>query len=119
MRRDLARLGADLTVVQASTTTFHGRWAQPQQASFEAVRAVATGRPAVLVALSGTSSAFDARGRQLLWVSPDERRAFTVDVPLSQEVTPYVRFGDWVPALAAAVVLLAGLVAAWRRLRAS
>lgn len=115
MRRALARMGAEMTVVQAATSTFQGRWAQAQQASYEAVRAVATGRPAVLVALSGTSAAFDARGRPLRWVPPDERRAFTVDVPLSQEATPYVRFGAWVPGLAGVVVLVAGAAAAWRR----
>lgn len=115
MRRTLALRGAEMTVVQAASTTFQGRWAQPQQASYEALRAVATGRPALLVALSGTSAGFDARGRPLLWAPADERGAFRVDVPLSQEVTPYVRFGAWVPALAAVAVVAAGLVSLWRR----
>jgi apolipoprotein N-acyltransferase len=62
MRRRNARAGVDLALVQAAATTFQGTWALPQQASFEAVRAVESGRPAVLVAVSGTSAAFDARG---------------------------------------------------------
>ncbi len=106
MRREVARLGPDLTIVQGASTTFQGTWAQPQQASFEAIRAVESGRPAVLVTLSGTSTAFDARGRRLAWIPADQETAFVVDVPLSQEETPYVRLGDWVVWLSVGVVLV-------------
>jgi apolipoprotein N-acyltransferase len=111
MRRTHARAGVDVTLVQAAATTFQGTWALPQQASFEAVRAVESGRPAVLVAVSGTSAAFDARGRRLAWVDQHETGAWTVDVPLSREDTLFVRWGDWVPA-ACLVVVLATVVAA-------
>ncbi|MDF2711684.1 MAG: apolipoprotein N-acyltransferase [Nonomuraea muscovyensis] len=117
LRRELARLEVDVTITQGSLTTFHGSWAHAQQASFEALRAVESGRPAVLVELDGTSAAFDARGRRLAWVPHDRRGAFVVEVPLSRETTPYVRLGDWVPALAAGVVAAAGLSCAVRRLR--
>ena len=40
LHRTLARMGAELTLVQGSLTTFQGTWAHQQQASFEAVRAV-------------------------------------------------------------------------------
>ncbi|HZA79089.1 MAG TPA: rhodanese-like domain-containing protein [Acidimicrobiales bacterium] len=50
----------------------------PQQASFEAVRAVESGRPAVLAAVSGTSAAFDARERRLIWVDQHETGAWIV-----------------------------------------
>jgi apolipoprotein N-acyltransferase len=106
MRRDLALMGAELTVVQGGTQTFQGTWAQPQQASYEAVSAVASGRPTVLVAVSGVSAAFDARGEQLAWHPADWTGAFVVEVPLSQEETFYVRFGDWVVWLSAAVVAI-------------
>jgi apolipoprotein N-acyltransferase len=104
MRRDLARLGVDLTLVQGGTQTFQGTWAQPQQASYEAVNAVASGRPAVLVAVSGVSAAFDARGELLAWYPSDWTGAFVVDVPLAEEETFYVRFGDWVVWLSVIVV---------------
>lgn len=107
LRRRLAARGADLTIVQGASTTFQGSWAQPQQASFEAVRAVESGRPAVLVALSGTSAAFDARGRRLAWVPADEVGTFVVDLPLSQERTLFVQAGDWVPALSLATSTIA------------
>lgn len=104
MRRDLARLGVDLTVVQGGTQTFQGTWAQPQQASYEAVNAVASGRPAVLVAVSGVSAAFDIRGEVLAWHPSDWTGAFVVEVPLAREETLYVRFGDWVIWLSVIVV---------------
>ncbi|MER5627489.1 apolipoprotein N-acyltransferase [Streptosporangium sp. NPDC002544] len=115
MRRDLARMGADVTIVQGSLTTFHGSWAHSQQAGFEAVRAVESGRPAVLVELDGTSAAFDARGRPLIWVPPEYRGTFIVDVPLSSEETLYVRLGDWVPLMSGAIVIAAILGLAIRR----
>ncbi|MFI7443046.1 apolipoprotein N-acyltransferase [Nonomuraea indica] len=116
LRRELARLDVDVTIAQGSLTTFHGSWAHAQQASFEALRAIESGRPAVLVELDGTSAAFDARGRRLAWVPPDHRGVFVVGVPLSREATPYVRLGDWVPALATGVVAAAGAACAVRRL---
>lgn len=117
MRRELARMGADVTIVQGSLTTFHGSWAHAQQASFEAVRAVESGRPAVLVELDGTSAAFDARGRPLIRIPPDYRGTFIVDVPLSSEETPYVRLGDWVPLMSGAIVIAAILTLAIRQVR--
>ncbi|MFG3437386.1 apolipoprotein N-acyltransferase [Nonomuraea sp. NPDC047897] len=117
LRRELARLDVDVTIVQGSLTTFHGSWAHAQQASFEALRAVESGRPAVLVELDGTSAAFDARGRRLAWMPHDLRGVFVAEVPLSREATPYVRLGDWVPALAGGVTAAAGAACAARRLR--
>jgi apolipoprotein N-acyltransferase len=111
LRRAVSRLGAELVVVQGASTTFQGSWALPQQASFEAVRAVESGRPAVLIQVSGTSAAFDPRGRELAWVDQDEQRAFVVDVPVGQEETFYVRHGDWV--LQASWLVVIGAAAWW------
>jgi apolipoprotein N-acyltransferase len=118
IRRTLAREDVEMTLVQAAATTFQNSWALPQQASFEAVRAVESGRPAVLVSVSGTSTAFDPRGRQLASVSQHYTGPWTVDVPLSQEETLFVRWGDWVPAVSLLVVLVAAtwaLTGRWRR----
>ena len=121
LHRELARQGAELIVVQASSTTFQGTWAQPQQARMEAVRAAESGRPSVLVAVSGTSAAFDSRGRRLAWLPADDTGTFVLRVPLAVQDTPYVRHGDWVPATSAAICAVA---AAWwlagrRRARAA
>ncbi|MPZ89794.1 MAG: apolipoprotein N-acyltransferase, partial [Nitriliruptorales bacterium] len=104
LRRRLAADGAQVTVVQGSTTSFQGTWAQPQQASVEAVRAVESGRSALLAQLSGVSSAFDPAGRELRWVGADETGAYVVDLPLAGGITPFTRYGDWVPAAAAVIV---------------
>lgn len=111
LRRQVALLGAELTIVQGASTTFQGSWALPQQASFEAVRAVESGRPAVLVQVSGTSAAFDARGERLAWVDQDEQRAFVIDVPVGQEETFYLRHGDWV--LTVAWLVVVGATGRW------
>lgn len=114
---DLARreasLGAGLLVYQSSTSSFQGSWAQPQLAAQPAVRAVEVGRPAVHAGLSGDSSAFDARGRRLAWLSSGFRGVTVVGVPLGSNVTPYQRLGDWVPV--AAFVIVGVAVFRWHR----
>lgn len=106
LARRAARQGAGLLAYQSSTSTFQGTWAQPQLASQAAVRAVEVGRPAVQAALSGDSSAFDARGHRLAWLRSDYRGTTVVDVPLASGVTGYRRLGDW--PLAAAMSIVAG-----------
>ncbi len=107
--RHLAAGGADVIVVQSSTSTFQESWGPEQLASLAAVRAVESGRPVVHATLTGVSAAFDAQGRRLEWFGTDKRGGYVADVPLSEVVTPYVRFGDWVPA-ASLVVLVASLL---------
>jgi apolipoprotein N-acyltransferase len=114
LARNLAADGADLVVVQTADTTFQGSWALDQHASLSAVRAVESGRPVLQAALSGTSAAFDARGRRLAWAPGTWRGAATVELPLSAERTPYVRVGDAVP-VACALALAAGALVAARR----
>jgi apolipoprotein N-acyltransferase len=111
LARNLASDGADLVVVQTADTTFQGSWGLDQHASLSAVRAVESGRPVLQAALSGTSAAFDARGRRLAWAPGDWRGVGMVELPLSSERTPYARVGDVVP-LACGVALVAGAVAA-------
>ncbi|HEX3214011.1 MAG TPA: apolipoprotein N-acyltransferase, partial [Actinomycetota bacterium] len=118
LARNLAADGADLVVVQTADTTFQGSWGLDQHASLSAVRAVESGRPVLQAALSGTSAAFDARGRRLAWAPGDWRGAAVVELPRSAERTPYVRAGDVVP-LACGLALVAGAVVAARGRRLS
>ena len=108
------QLGAQLLVYQSSTSTFQGSWAQPQLASLVAVRAAEVGHPAVHTGSSGDSAAFDARGRKLAWCPSSYRGAIVVDVPLGSQTTAYQRLGDWVPALAFAILVSAGIPASVR-----
>jgi apolipoprotein N-acyltransferase len=78
------------------------------------MRALESGRPALRVANTGISAAFDAGGREIA-----RTRQFVVDVlPVSvqprQGATPYVRTGD-APVLGVALAL-AGL-GGWRARR--
>jgi apolipoprotein N-acyltransferase len=114
LARNLAAGGAELVVVQTADTTFQHSWGPDQHASLSAVRAVEAGRPVLQGALSGTSAAFDARGRRLAWAPTGWRGAATVELPLSAERTPYVRAGDVVPA-ACGLALAAGALVALRR----
>jgi apolipoprotein N-acyltransferase len=98
--RHEVRLGAELLAYQSSTSTYQRSWAQPQLASMAAVHAVEVGHPAVHAGLSGISSAFDARGRELGWLPASSRGVLVVDVPLGSRTTAYDRLGDWVIGLA-------------------
>jgi apolipoprotein N-acyltransferase len=109
-RREV-QLGAQLLAYQSSTSTFQGSWAQPQLASHVAVHAVEVGHPAVHAALSGDSAAFDARGRQLIWLASSYRGAVVVRVPLGSVTTVYQRLGDWIVLLAFTITVCAGAAA--------
>jgi apolipoprotein N-acyltransferase len=126
LTRELARMGADVIVVQSATTTFQDSWAPEQHAALAAFRAVESGRPVVHATVSGVSSAYDADGRRILWVPTGERGAYLASVRLSRSLTPFVRLGDWVPWGSAAVVVawllgrrMPGNRAAFRTLRES
>jgi apolipoprotein N-acyltransferase len=119
LARNLAARGADLVVVQTADTTFQGSWGLDQHASLSAVRAVESGRPVLQAAISGTSAAFDARGRRLAWAPGGWRGADVVELPLSRERTPYVRVGDVVPLACGLALAVAAVVAARRRGRIS
>ncbi|KRV49848.1 acyltransferase [Wenjunlia vitaminophila] len=118
MSRALAGRGAQLLVVQSATSTFQGSWAPEQHASLAAIRAAETWRPVVHATLTGASAVADARGRQVgQWLGTSERTAEVFQVPLASGTSPYVRFGPWVPWLAAGLLGVAALAAAARRLR--
>jgi apolipoprotein N-acyltransferase len=115
MSRNLARMGADLIVVQSATTTFQSTWGPQQHGALAAVRAVESGRPVVQASIAGPSVAFDPQGRQLAWQPTTWRGAIVVPVPLTHDDTVFDRFGDWVPFASAAALAVAGLVALRRR----
>jgi apolipoprotein N-acyltransferase len=116
--RRLTRMGAEVIVAQSSTSTFQGSWAPEQHTTLAAVRAVETGRSVVHATLSGVSSAFDPQARRLAWLGTRRRGAYAAEVPVAVGTTPYVRFGDWVPAVAFGGLLVAAAVRTVRTARA-
>jgi apolipoprotein N-acyltransferase len=114
MTRRLVDLGADLIVVQSATSSFQGSWAPEQHASLAAIRAVESGRSVVHATLTGVSAAFDPEGHELLWVPTHRRGTYHVEAPISDTITPYVRFGDWVPVACLGGLLIWAAMRAWR-----
>ncbi|MDJ0343056.1 apolipoprotein N-acyltransferase [Streptomyces sp. H10-C2] len=108
MSRTLVDSGAQLLVTQSSTSSFQGSWAPPQHASLAALRAAETWRPMVHATLTGVSAVYDGRGRPVgSWLGTSASTAAVYQVPLSEGRSPYARFGDWVPHLALALVVVA------------
>jgi apolipoprotein N-acyltransferase len=117
MSRVDADLGAQLMVYQSEVSTFQGTWGPDQQASLAALRAAETGRPVVQAALTGDTVAFDARGRQQVWLDQSGRGVVTVReaLPASSARTFYDQAGDYVMWAGVAITALAGLVMLGRR----
>ena len=108
MSRELAGRGADVIVVQSSTATFQQSWSPEQHASLAAVRAAETATPVVHATLTGHSVVYDATGRPVgVPIPTGEATSAVYAVPIVSGGTPYVRFGDWVPALASVVTVSA------------
>jgi apolipoprotein N-acyltransferase len=107
MSRHLAQDGAEVLVVQSSTSTFQHSWAPEQHASLAALRAAETGRSMVHATLTGVSAVYGPSGERVgSWLGTDTSGARLYEVPVARGVTPYVRFGDW-PVHAALLVLAA------------
>ena len=112
MSRVDADKGAQLIVYQSETVTFQGTWGPDQHGSLAAVRAAETGRPVVQAALTGDTVAFDARGRQLLWLGQSGHGVVTVHLalPSGTAQTLYDQWGDYVLWTSLAIAVLAALV---------
>jgi apolipoprotein N-acyltransferase len=117
MSRVETNQGAQLIVYQSSTSTFQGTWGPDQQASLAAVRAAETGRPVAQTALTGDTVAFDARGRQLAWLSQDQDGAVavTMSLPAVTSKTFFDEAGDYVMWSGVGITALAALVMLLRR----
>jgi apolipoprotein N-acyltransferase len=104
--------GAQVIVYQSSTSTFQGTWGPDQHGSLAALRAAETGRPVVQAALTGDTVAFDARGRQIVWLGQDSDGVVTVrlSLPAAADRTFYDQAGDYVMWTGVAVTALAAVL---------
>jgi apolipoprotein N-acyltransferase len=118
MSRHLAGDGAQLLVAQSSTSSFQDSWAPAQHASLAALRAAESWRPMVHATLTGISAVYGADGREVGGrIGTSGSTSAVYEVPLASGISPYVRFGDWVPRLALLLVLAAGGYEARRLVR--
>ena len=118
MSRHLAGDGSQLLVAQSSTSSFQHSWAPAQHASLAALRAAESWRPMVHATLTGISAVYDADGRPVGHrIGTSGSTSAVYEVPLATGISPYVRFGDWVPRLALLLVLAAAGYEARRLVR--
>ena len=123
MSRALVQRGAQLIVVQSSTSSYQDTAAPEQHASLAAMRAAETGRPVVQATLTGVSVAYDPHGREVgQQLGTSDRAATVYRVPLATGTTLYDRWGNWLPTLCC--LLMAGCagiwgLSGWRRRRAA
>ena len=110
--RQMVRNGANL-LVNISNDAWFGRTSGAEQHfQMGRVRTIETRQYLARAGNDGISAVIDPLGRVDERFPRGEREAFAAKVGLSDAVTPYVRFGDWVVALSAlllACVALASL----------
>lgn len=110
--RDLVRAGAEMLLVTTNDAWSDGTAGPAQHARFAVIRAVEMGRWLVQASNSGVSQIIDPAGRVAASLPIGQPGALRGRVSLRHEVTPYVRWGDWV-----AQLMLAGIVLAAALLR--
>ncbi|CAN5609244.1 apolipoprotein N-acyltransferase [soil metagenome] len=118
--RDMARSGANLLVNISNDAWFGRTTGAEQHFQMGRVRAIETRRYVARAGNDGITAVIDPLGRVTQRFPRGERAAFTAQVALSDTLTPYVRWGDWVVGLSTLALLLLVLVTAkggWRRER--
>jgi apolipoprotein N-acyltransferase len=80
-----------------------------QHNQIASMRALETGRPLVRATNTGITSAVAHDGRELGRLPWFTRGILEVEITGREGVTPYVRFGDWVPVSAAAILFAAAM----------
>lgn len=107
------RRGASLVTVQTSNAMFLGTAQLEQQWDISRVRAIETGRSVVVASVNGISGAIGPDGQVIARLTTRDTTSAVVEVPLSEALTPAVRWGAWPGRAAVALALLglAGVVA--------
>jgi len=108
--RAMVRDGANL-LVHISNDAWFGRTAGPlQHFQMGRVRAIETRRYVARASNDGITAVVDPLGRVTARFPRGDRAAFRTRVGLSEVVTPYVRWGEWVPLVSALTMVALFLV---------
>jgi len=104
-------------LVNVTNDAWFGNSTGPRQHLAAArMRAVEEGLPLMRAANTGISAGFDAFGRELGRVGMNESGTIALNLPASLPSTPFARFGLWIPAVLAGLVLALGLArSVWSR----
>jgi apolipoprotein N-acyltransferase len=109
LARRYVKKGASLLVSITNDSWFGAGSGAEQHAEMAIARCVETGRSMARCANSGISLGVDPCGRRIGETKLFTRTVSVVEMPIRQEITPYVRLGDWISALAGfQATLLAG-----------
>lgn len=114
MARDYARNGAEAIVVSTNNRSYRRSANSAQHLAMAQMRAAEIGRPVLQAAISGISGVIDSSGHLVGRTELFEPTVLAGEVTTRTGRTPYVAVGEWILALAAAVVVAAGVSAARR-----
>ena len=106
--------GAEAIVVSTNNRSYRRSANSAQHVAIGQIRAAETGRPIVQAAISGISALIDADGRVLAETELFERTVLQGAVTTMTGETLYVRFGEWIVAVALLVVACSVAAAASR-----
>lgn len=115
--RDFVQSGARMIVVSANFAAYERSFASAQHIAFSQLRAAEQRMWVAHTSISGISAVVDPEGRVLEQTGLFEPAVLTPTVRFATSITPYARFGDWVPNGAVLVVvgLLVGSLLPGRR----
>lgn len=110
--RDFVRSGARMIVVSANFAAYERTYASAQHIAFSQLRAAEQRMWVAHTSISGISAVVDPEGRILEQTGLFEPAVLTPTVQFATSITPYARFGDWVPN-GAVLVVIGLLLASW------
>lgn len=118
LTRRYVQEGADLLVSITNDSWFGAGSGAEQHAEMAIARCVETGRSMARCANSGISLGIDPRGKRIGETKLFTRTVSVVEVPILRNTTPYVRYGEWISALAGfQATVLAGAALLGSRIR--
>jgi len=115
LTRDFVRDGATFLVVPVNNASYRFTAAAAQHLQMSQMRAVETGRWVVDAGVSGLSAFIDPEGRALAQTSLFQTAILRGQIVTSTVETPYVRYGDVLPAVCIALVIGAMVLTPRRR----
>jgi len=117
--RDFVDRGAEVVVVSTNNRSYRRSGNAAQHIAQTQMRAAETGRPFVQASISGISAMINADGDVRDTTELFRRAVVSDTVTTTSGETPYVRFGDWVVAVSAVMLLGAAIASRLRRPRAA
>ena len=103
-------------IFNPSNDAWFGRWGPPQHFAQARLRAAEEGLPVVRSTPTGISGLIDAHGRTLASLPRQQPGVINAQLPpATASLTPFARFGNWLPMLLAFGLLITAIVLDARR----